>query len=584
MTLSRRRTPIVALIFSALAGLAPGCDRNNKAQAPQARSAQTATATRTVNQPKRSQVDERIHDAWSAASITPAPMVDNATFMRRTYLDLIGVVPSLEQARAFLSNESTTRRADLVDELLRSDAYAKHWTNYWDDVLMQGSRGRLVDRSAFRQWLVAQLRANVPYDEMVRRLLTASGVNSAGGRPDLAAWELEQEAPEGVNGAVNFMLTGTREPQNLAGTTSRVFLGVQIQCAQCHDHPTEKWKQTDFQRFTSAFMRVQGRPLERGMAMGKRRLSIDDAEQVTPRMRRRMNKTGYGELPPTALDGTSLDEAKPRQALARWLTAKDNPWFAQAIVNRMWAYFLGRGFVEPVDDMSTSNPPILPGLLNELTEDFVASGYDLRQLMRVVCNSTAYQRAPRGPAALWSSFALRPMNDTQLLDSLVLATGIAPIIEDVAGERLTRVRLNLRRRFRFTFDVDEDASADTFTGTTPQALMLLNGPLTAAGSSALDGSTLGDAARPAGDDTDVITQIYLATLSREPAPDELAHWRDYVANAAEQYPAGKPPARGGGAVGRIYRRKRLHDLRPEDVAYEDVFWALLNASEFFFIH
>jgi hypothetical protein len=266
------------------------------------------------------------------------------------------------------------------------------------------------------------------------------------------------------------------------------------------------------------------------------------------------------------------------------MTAKSNPWFARAIVNRMWGHFLGRGFVEPIDDMTEANKPVAPEILDALTADFLASGFDLQRLMRTIVMSTAYQRAPRGEAPLWSSFALRPMNDTQLLDSLVVATGIGPIIEDVAGERLPRIKINLRRQFHYAFDVDESASADTFTGTTPQALMLLNGALTSAGSSALAGSTLGDAARAEGGLPATVEHLYLATLSREPSPEELEHWRDYVAEAAEHYDGSRRRARGGGAVGRVYRKKRLRDLSPEDVAYEDVLWTLLNSSEFFFIH
>lgn len=551
---------------------APGCDRKKAASAP-APAASGATATPTPASP----VDSLLAAAWAKEGVVPAPEVDDATFMRRAYLDLTGVVPTAARARAYLADERADRRTRLVDELLASDAFAKHWTNYWDDVLMEGGKRQLVDRVAFRQWLYAQLLANVPYDELVRRLLTASGVNSEGGRPNLAGWELDEPPAEGVNGAVNFLLTGAQEPQNLAGTTSRVFLGVQIQCAECHDHPTEKWTQNDFERFTSAFMRVRGRPVG-GERMGMRRVEIDDAPRPP---KRRVKKTGYGDEPPTALDGTPLGGDNPRQALAAWLTAKDNPWFARAIVNRMWGYFLGRGFVEPVDDMAPSNTAVAPELLALLTRDFVASGYDLRHLMRVITTSSAYQRAPRGGGALWQSFALRPMNDTQLLDSLVTATGIESVLEEVAGERLSRVKLELRRQFRFTFDVDEEASSDTFTGTTPQALMLLNGALTAAGSSALDGSTLGDAARAKGGTDATIEALYLATLSRAPTESELTHWRAYVASAS-QTRAERP--RGGGPVGKVYRQKRLRDLGPADLAYEDILWTLLNASEFFFIH
>ncbi len=574
-----RRALVAAALLATAAGVTPACDRSTSTETPHPPAAE-ATPAPTSNHP----VDRLLEPAWEAAGVTPAPLAGDATFMRRAYLDLTGVVPTAEQAKRFLASDDPNRRAALVDELLSSERYAKHWTNYWNDVLIAGGKKRLVDRVAFRQWLHDQLSKNVPYDEMVRSLITASGVNSEGGRPSPEGWELNEKAPDGVNGAVNFMLTGAQEPQNLAGTTSRVFLAQQIQCAECHDHPTEKWKQEDFQKFTSAFMQVQGKPVVRGRQMGIRRIEVRDVGENHRFVRRRMKKTGYGDKPPTALDGTPLGKEAPRRALAEWMTSPRNPWFAKAIVNRMWGHFLGRGFVEPVDDMSTINMPAAPEVLDALTNELIDSGFDLHHLMRLICTSSAYQRSARGPAELWGSFALRPMNDTQLLDSLVVATGIEPIIEDVAGERLSRVKVNLRRQFRYAFDVDEEASADTFTGTTPQALMLLNGALTTAGSSALDGSTLGEAARLSGGPQATIEHLYLATLSRRPDKGELEHWTGYVAGAAEHYDGRRRRPRGGGPVGKIYRRKRLRDLQPADVAYEDMLWTLLNASEFFFIH
>ena len=455
---------------------------------------------------------------------------------------------------------------------------------------MTDERLPVVDRIAYRQWLYQELKKGTPYDGLVRQMITASGMNSVGGRPDIADWELTDDSapPSEVNGAVNWFLQGIRQPQNLAGLASRTFLGVQIQCAECHDHPTESWKQEDFRRFTSAFVRVDGRRPETGRGMGLRRIELTDVDRVTRRMRRRMKKTGYGDEPPTALDGTSLQgEGSPRQALAAWMTAPDNPWFAKAIVNRLWARLLGRGFVDPVDDFREKQEVLAPEVLDRLAADFVEHGYDLRRLLRIIASTEAYARASSGsrgePARLWERFTLRPMSDTQLLDALVAATGMEPILEEVAGERLSRLEVNLRRRFRFAFDVDEASSDDGFTGTVPQALMLLNGAVTAAGATALDGSTVGRAARLPGGPDATVAALYRAALSREPTAAELAHWRAYVDEGSGTETRASRP-RGGGPVGRVYRRKRLHDRQPRDAAYEDVMWALLNSSEFFFIH
>ena len=537
------------------------------------------------------EVDAALAAAWKANGLAVAPRADHATFLRRASLDLTGTLPSPEQVAALGASElSEAARAELLARLTESSAWARHWTNVFDDLWMTDERLPVVDRIAYRQWLHQELRKGTPYDALVRAMITASGTNSLGGRPDIADWELTDDSapPPEVNGAVNWFLQGIRQPQNLAGLASRAFLGVQIQCAECHDHPTESWKQEDFRRFTSAFVRVEGRRPDMGRAMGLRRIELSDADGLTRRMRRRMQRTGYGEEPPTALDGTSLEgKGSPRQALAAWMTAPDNPWFAKAIVNRLWSQLLGRGFVEPVDDFREDQNVLAPEVLDRLAKDFVEHGYDLRRLMRVIASTEAYGRAATAttdqPPELWERFTLRPMSDTQLLDALVAATGMESVLEEVAGERLPRLKVNLRRRFRFTFDVDETASDDGFTGTVPQALMLLNGAVTSAGASALEGSTVGRAARLRGGPKATIGELYRAALSREPTAEELTHWLAFVAEASIAPTTAERP-RGGGPVARVYRRKRLDDRRPEDAAYEDIMWALLNSSEFFFIH
>ena len=269
------------------------------------------------------EVDARLAAAWKAEGLAVAPRADDATFLRRASLDLTGRLPPAEQVAALAgdatADASDAARSALLVELTKSNVWAQHWTNVFDDLWMTDERLPVVDRIAYRQWLYQELKKGTPYDGLVRQMITASGMNSVGGRPDIADWELTDDSapPSEVNGAVNWFLQGIRQPQNLAGLASRTFLGVQIQCAECHDHPTESWKQEDFRRFTSAFVRVDGRRPETGRGMGLRRIELTDVDRVTRRMRRRMKKTGYGDEPPTALDGTSLQgEGSPRQALA----------------------------------------------------------------------------------------------------------------------------------------------------------------------------------------------------------------------------------------------------------------------------
>jgi hypothetical protein len=192
-------------------------------------------------------------------------------------------------------------------------------------------------------------------------LLTASGQNSAGGpRRDArakATAAIDEQTGARVNGAVNFTLQYQEAPQDLAGMAARTFLGVQIQCAQCHDHKTEKWTQDDFRRFASSFMRTRIVPIDRGKVMGIRRVELQDIDRPAPRYGKTMDLRPLADARPTALDGTDLSSGPTvRAALARWMTSRDRDWFARAIVNRMWGHFLGRGFVDPVDDMRPSNP------------------------------------------------------------------------------------------------------------------------------------------------------------------------------------------------------------------------------------
>lgn len=529
-------------------------------------------------------VDVSLRQRWSSLGVTASPEVDDATFLRRVCLDLTGQLPSAKEVGAFLAEGGADKRQRVVVRLLASDDFSRHFTNVFDDLLMEGARSPLVDRSAFRKWLYNALEDGVGYDAVVREMVAGSGINTTGKR-DLSGWELRGDTglPEKVNGAVNWPLRYARQPQDLAGATARVFLGVQIQCAECHDHPTERWTQADFKRFTAAFMRTNTRRSGPKMK-GLRAVELIDQPRTNRRMTRRMRRTGYTDAEPTALDGTSLDRTRPRRALAEWMTAADNRWFARAAVNRMWAYFLGRGFVEPVDDFRSGQPVEAEAALDALAQDFIAHGYDLRRLSRAIVSSAAYQRSATGSRAprAWHRFALRPMTDTQTLDALVSATDVGPVLTEVLGDRVERVKLRLRRQFRFTFDVDEDTSDDTFTGTIPQALMLLNGPLSAAGSSALEGSTV--AAALEGDDRAGIQRLYLAALSRPPSDAEVKHWLEYLERAKTEGWSHEKNRRGGGPVGQLYRRKRPRGTGPRTEAYEDILWALLNSHEFYFIH
>lgn len=535
-------------------------------------------------------IDHALAAHWATAGVSPG-VADDATYLRRVYLDLAGRVPSANEARRFIEDGSPSKRAELVDTLLASNDYARHWTNYWDGVLMgQPLKRQFMDRMAFRKWLYGEIADNTPYDELAYQVLSAKGVNSEGGRRDPNAWDLDDPADaqlsDEVNGAVNWLLRGAEEPQNVAGAAARTFLGVQIQCAECHDHPTEAWTQDDFKRFTAAFMRTSARRIDKGKVRGVRRMDVFDIEGPLPRAaRRRFERTGYDAQSPTAIDGTKLDQGNPREALARWMTNDANPWFTKAVVNRLWSTLLGSGFTDPIDDWRKDQDIVAEDVFNALANDFSANGHDLKHLLRVICATRAYQSGSSGGAGQhWHSFAVRPMDANQLLDSVVTSAQLAPLLEQVAGERLAAIKMRVRRDFNFTFDTDGDSAGgsadDGFSGTVPQALLLLNGAVVDASSSGLRGSTLHEAVEM--DERAAIEHLHLAALSRMPSSDELAYWQKFLAETSDD-DVGRRRSERRGPVGRVKRRLGLRDSGKLG-GYEDMFWVLLNSNEFYFIH
>jgi hypothetical protein len=510
-------------------------------------------------------IDTALRDAWKAGGVTPAPRADDATFIRRAYVDIVGTVPTPEATTKFIADASPDKRAKLVEELLASPAYPEHWMNYWDDVLMgRENKGPLVDRIAFRYWLRARFEANAPWDRMVRDLVAAKGQNSVGG-PKSKGPGLAMQVPLGttidkedadelakVNGAVNWTLRFEQAPQDLAGNASRVFLGVQIQCAQCHDHKTEKWKQDDFRKFASSFLHSKVEPIEDKDKKLIRRVDLVDIPRVAPRFAKNPETAPIAKMTPTALDGTDLAKGEgTRQALAAWMTAKENPWFAKAFVNRMWGHFLGRGFIDPVDDIRPSNPATMPELLDKIAADFVAHDFDVKHLVRTITATEAYQLSATKTEAgtdpenkLWSRFHLVPLGPEELLNALIGVTGV---------KRLEQQRMQLVRQYAFLFEVDETDDTPDYSGTVSQALALLNGPLTAQGAKALPASALSGVLAMPGDDAARIDALTLRVLARPATATEREKWAAYVKKGGKK-------------------------------AYEDVLWAMLNSSEFVFNH
>ncbi len=583
-------------------------------------------------------IDQLIRAEWRKRGITPAKHADDARYLRRVYLDITGTIPPEQVVSEFMEDRSPDKRARAVDALLDSPAYADHWTYYWDNVLMgKATPMATVDYGAFRRWLHDEFARNASYDKFVTDLITATGLSSTGPtyqealgfamtKPTMAADDPSRPKidPASVNGAVNWHLRFAASPADVAGIASKIFLGVQIQCAQCHDHKTEKWKQADFRSFTACFIQTVGVPTQgymKGQALkGIVPLNVRDVN--FPVRGNKMNggeeRIPYVQAVPATLDGTPITSGRMdrRKELAVWMTAKQNPWFAPALVNRMWARFLGRGFVEPIDDFRPSNPAVLPEAMRQLAADFTAHGNDLKTLIKTICATEAYQLSsvPQGNAdpenTLWEHYRLKPMEVNVMVNSLISATNFSPILAKISGGNAEQYTARLERLLTFTFNTDEPESEQKeFEGTIPQALLMLNNGLTNGTVSPIPGSALSEVLAMPGGDADRINSLYLRTLARKPTATELTRWTEFLAAPREvviakpgDLPpppprpnpamAGKPGQQGMGA-GRgaadplqrmAFVRNRNNTPTAKQQAYEDMFWALLNSSEFLFNH
>ncbi len=478
-------------------------------------------------------IDDLLAARWSAEQIEPAPLADDAEFLRRVSLDIAGRIPSVSEAREFLASDAPAKRAAAVERLLSSAGYAAHLARALRDVMLPGASANPQTQLIvlpFESWLRLRLSDDVPYDQLVGELLTA-GTAPDGGDARRAA------APS----PAAFFQVNEYKPENLAASTSRIFLGVQVQCAQCHNHPFARWTREEFWRFAGFFTPDSN---------DRRGLEIPN--------------TG-NRAAPRFLDGSDPGWAggeSGRVVLARWLASRDNPYFARATVNRLWYQFFGHGLVEPADDLDESNPPSHPEILDELTRQFVAHGFDLKFLVRTITATRAYQLSSRtthpsqDDPRSFARMPLRSMTADQLYDSLVQATGFEE--QPATGWRAAAMfnPTSTRSDFLGKF-ADTGPSPTDFQGSIPQALTRMNGTLVARATNLRESATLGaviDA--PFLDRAGKIETLFLACLSRPPRAEEAARFEAYAARA---------------------------DQDPKQ-ALADVFWALLNSAEFALNH
>ena len=353
--------------------------------------------------------DQAVQEQQASAKANPAALADDAEFLRRVYLDITGVIPPADKARAFLDSKQADKRARLIDELLASPGYGRHMGDVWQDLLM-AQRDLLtkgLQAEPLANWFARGFNRNTPWDRMVTELLTSTGTQ-------------EQ------NGATTFFLAH-RTAERLTDPVCRLFLGIQLQCAQCHNHPFTSWKRTEYWGMAAFFAKVDdGAP-----AKLFQRRAVPNVRETSAVQTKRLPSSALN-VPPRFLDGeTPKFDGKSayRPVLARWLTSAKNPYFARAMTNRVWAQFFGRGLVNPVDNLSEDSQPTHPKLFDALTQEFIRSGFDVKHLIRAVCNSQAYQRSSTlagkwaEAEVLYTSMMIKPMSPEQLVDSLAQLLG-----------------------------------------------------------------------------------------------------------------------------------------------------------------
>jgi hypothetical protein len=479
-------------------------------------------------------IDELVAEKLARAGVPPAPPADDAEFFRRLCLDLTGRIPSLAQARDFLEDDRPDKRRLWADELLDGpdflDRSAAHAANYWRSVLLaQASPEGKQAGARIEDWLRPKLRANIPYDKLVRGLLTDPGANA-------------------------YYTAFANKAEDVAGSTARLLLGVRLECAQCHDDRSGgPWKQEQFWQYAAFFSRLPGPRIE-----GNRAIANAPPDDGPPRIKVAGKET---TVEAKYLDAAALDWKKgsdPRAVLADWVTRPDNPWFARAAANRVWHSLVGTGLVDPVDGFGANdNPPSHPALLDELAKAFAASGYDLKFLTRAVVGSKTYQRTSRqthpGQAdpRLFARMPVRGLTAEQLFDSRDEATGYAVPTEAVGNDPLRR--LSPRAKFLTKFQTHPDQPTEGQTSI-QQALYLMNGDLTAAAGSLGRSKTLAAVAGSSAPAARQVEELFLVVLSRPPTDAEAKRFAAFVESGG--------PAKD---------RKQ---------AIADVFWALLNSTEF----
>ena len=520
----------------------------------------------------KQKIDGLIAKGWDDYSLKPSDVEDDWKWCRRVYLDILGRIPSFQELENFARDKDSDRRAKLVHSLLNDDKhtedYAANWSTIWTNILIGrngGSEDRsLTNREGMEKYLRDSFARNKPYNTMVYELVTATGNSKPGS--------------DNFNGATNYLAMKVNDEDATLATASvsRTFLGLQVQCTQCHDHPFNEWKQQKFWEL-NAFFR-QTRALRRFQSGTN---DVDQIELVNedfrgeggdPReaeifyeLRNSVVRTAF----PVFVDGTQVgksgyvQQVNRRDELGKMIV--DSPYLDKTIVNRMFAHFLGYGFTRPVDDLGPHNPATHPLLLEQLAGDFRAADYDMKKLIEWIVLSTPYQLSSStnkdnasddpniGEPPRFTHFYTRQMSAEQLYQSLVVATQVN---RNDSLERQQQLRGEWLRQFVVAFGTDEGDETTTFNGSIPQALMMFNGDLMRSAISVEPGSWLAQMGDSNISTTQKVNYLFIAGLARKARSSEL------------------------GAAKRLLVARQNNEVQ----MLQDLWWSILNSNEFILIH
>ena len=493
------------------------------------------------------QIDGRIVATLDAERVTPGDLADDAEFLRRVSLDLIGRIPTADEVLAFLRDTKTDRRALAIDRMLRSPDHARHFARVWRALLMPEAETEpqvayLVP--GFEAWLEQRRIERVGFDSIVRELLSVP-IARPDGAPQFVLRDMRKPNP------LAFMAAKNAEPAKIASTSVRMFFGLRLECAQCHDHPFDHWTREQFWNQAAFFAGIErrGRGTFAPLVENAGKSSIETMESRGEVAARFLDKS-----PPQTGDGRP---ARPQ--FAEWMTSPDNPYFARAVTNRIWSQLMGRGLIDPVDDIREDNLPSHPELLNDLSAAFARSGFDVEFLHRAICLSETYQRTSRqsddrqARPELFARRQVKPLSADQFFDSL--AQAIAYEAPDRRGENDEEADM-IRRRLLRAFESGE-ASGDPETSIA-QALALMNGGLVAGAVSPKSSKRLQQVLADHSDSRDrQVEALYLHTLGRLPSDSERETVGEFFKQSSETDPG-----------------KQLGS----------VFWMLLNSAEFRWNH